>query len=565
MYRKKKKIGFILLIAAAVILAVSLIFSKVKSEKSVTVYSVADLMQSGWGDSSTMTAVVKEGKTQTIKLQEGLVDEICVSEGQEINAGDLLMRYNVESYQLTLQSDKAKLEALEASLEKAKKQLQTYKNLIPSEYAPQETETVIHHTADPVETLSIVDSETSPSEEGNIYNCSTQTVVTGAFLQSLYESKGEAYFNIYVDNVLYGSWSVDGSTLENSPYAKKSNASQTDSKEEESEEKTQESSSTETEVISQSQGEESQEEQEIEEKVEFDDWTLGEGVEFNGDGTVSIDFQTAHYGSFESSVPQEAEWDEYISSGGIEDDGTENYRYSQAELTEMVNNQTKEISFLELQIKEARLTYEKDQLTAKDGQVTATISGTVTELKTVSELSSGDTLMTITGKEKCLVEIDVNEIDLQDLKVGDEFSVTGYESGSVVTAKVSEIGTEPVEGESYSTNPNSSFYPVTASVEDEDAQLRTGEYCQASLNKEEETEGSFYISDMYVRSDNGGHYVMLQGEDGLLKKKYIQTGETLWGSLLEIKSGISQTDYLAFPYGNDVLEGAKTQIGNESE
>ena len=59
-------------------------------------------------------------------------------------------------------------------------------------------------------------------------------------------------------------------------------------------------------------------------------------------------------------------------------------------------------------------------------------------------------------------------------------------------------------------------------------------------------------------------YVMKRGEDGLLMKQYIEVGKTS-GEGYEILSGVTTDDYLAFPYGKEVKEGAKTREGTIDE
>ena len=48
----------------------------------------------------------------------------------------------------------------------------------------------------------------------------------------------------------------------------------------------------------------------------------------------------------------------------------------------------------------------------------------------------------------------------------------------------------------------------------------------------------------------------------LLKKQYVVTGRTVYGSAVEIKSGLTEEDMIAFPYGKDVVEGALTTEEN---
>ena len=44
-------------------------------------------------------------------------------------------------------------------------------------------------------------------------------------------------------------------------------------------------------------------------------------------------------------------------------------------------------------------------------------------------------------------------------------------------------------------------------------------------------------------------------------KQKVKTGKSLWGSYIEIKSGITESDYIAFPYG--VSEGEKVKESDD--
>ena len=54
--------------------------------------------------------------------------------------------------------------------------------------------------------------------------------------------------------------------------------------------------------------------------------------------------------------------------------------------------------------------------------------------------------------------------------------------------------------------------------------------------------------------------------DGKLEKRTVTTGKVLWGGeYYEIRSGLSVTDQIAFPYGKNVVAGAPTEAGDLSE
>ena len=59
-----------------------------------------------------------------------------------------------------------------------------------------------------------------------------------------------------------------------------------------------------------------------------------------------------------------------------------------------------------------------------------------------------------------------------------------------------------------------------------------------------------------IRQEDGKSYVMMADENNQLKKQYVVTGRTVYGSAVEIKSGLTEDDRIAFPYGKNAVEGA---------
>ena len=95
--------------------------------------------------------------------------------------------------------------------------------------------------------------------------------------------------------------------------------------------------------------------------------------------------------------------------------------------------------------------------------------------------------------------------------------------------------------------------------------VENGEWVEVSysLNKEEDSEendNTLTVMKAFVREEDNRKYVYIRGEDGKLKKQYIVTG-TLSDSGYEIISGLSSSDWIAFPYGKNVKEGARTREG----
>jgi multidrug efflux pump subunit AcrA (membrane-fusion protein) len=268
--------------------------------------------------------------------------------------------------------------------------------------------------------------------------------------------------------------------------------------------------------------------------------------------------------------------DSYISDGGSSgSDGTggsiDVSTYTKAELQEMITEKENDLSDLKLDLKEAQLEYDTLKKEVDDGTVTAVINGIVKEVNDPDDAASdGTSVVTISSEGNLYVKGQVDEFSYQDLKAGDTITATSWETGNVFEAKITEVSQYPSSSSSYyssgSTNPNVSYYPFTAVIEEEPEDISSGESVTISFNQSQqsdEDEETIYLPLAYVRTDDGQSYVYLQGEDGKLQKQYVKTGQTLYNYVIQIKGGLKVTDSIAFPYGSSVKEGAKTKIADE--
>ena len=110
-------------------------------------------------------------------------------------------------------------------------------------------------------------------------------------------------------------------------------------------------------------------------------------------------------------------------------------------------------------------------------------------------------------------------------------------------------------------NDKQNYYRDTTALEEENAALRRqlAEMEDAIRQAEADSADSLYLESFFLRSENGKSYVMVRGENDKLEKRWVQTGRDLWGSYTQIRGGLTLEDYVAFPYGRDVVEGAHTQ------
>ncbi len=526
-------IVIVVVILAAIVAGILL--WQTKHAKAVDVYPVSNIYQTYWGDDTSLSGTVSTGKQQNITLKESLINSINVKEGDQVTAGDVLMVYDTTSFQLTLQSDRARIAVLEAQIQQCKNNIAKYKGLQPSENAPKPKETTIDHGE-----LKILDKIDKDMLTGDnlVFQCDAKTVVTANFLKQLRADKTSVELQMYDENTLYGSWYIDGGTLP------ATTIQYVPIDPEPTPDPTNDSSET------------SYKREEVE--AITDDWTLGDSLTFNGEGiSVTLADNTTGYGQFVACTPTEYERYEIISEDGYIPDSSDNYVYSKAELVKMIQQEQEQLAGYELDLKSANLTLQQDELVGENGEVTASISGTVSEVKDTSTLATGDTIFTVRGAESYAVTFFVSELDLSSINVGDSYNLYAYESSTSSTVTVSEIGSTP--NTTYlggGGNPNSSYYPITATVDDPDAQMTIGEWCEVTKISDTDLDSTMYLELMYVRKDDKGYYVMIADENNKLKKQYVRTGKTVWGYMIEIKSGISMEDRIAFPYGKTVKAGA---------
>ena len=152
-------------------------------------------------------------------------------------------------------------------------------------------------------------------------------------------------------------------------------------------------------------------------------------------------------------------------------------------------------------------------------------------------------------------------MELGSVKVGDTVSISSWMTGAACEGTIVSIDDYPTtSGNSWGDgNRNVSYYPFKAFVE-EDAALQANDYVDIQYQKAgtQEQGNSLYLQSWFIRTDNGKSYVMARNEDGRLEQRWVQTGRDLWGSYTQIRGGLTTDDYVAFPYGRDVVEGART-------
>ena len=228
--------------------------------------------------------------------------------------------------------------------------------------------------------------------------------------------------------------------------------------------------------------------------------------------------------------------------------------------------QEKAIKDLEFNIKMAEADYKIMQTEVSDGNVYAEINGTVVSLLSPEEAQmTMQPLLKVSGGGGFYVDCSVSELTKEALQLGQEVTVNDWNTGMVYTGTIDSLGDYPASGDNFSGmgNPNVSYYPFTVFI-DESADLQAGSYVSVMYDTGSAQSG-VYLENPFIRTEQGKSFVYVRGEDGLLEKRSVTTGKSLWGSYTEILSGLTADDYIAFPYGKHVKAGAPAVEGDMSD
>ena len=234
----------------------------------------------------------------------------------------------------------------------------------------------------------------------------------------------------------------------------------------------------------------------------------------------------------------------------------------QKDLAKAIVDKAQEVKEKEVNQRLAKLSLDKKIKELGDGNVYAEFDGTVKAVRNADEAyNNSEAVIELSGGGGYYVTGTLSEMELGSVKVGDTVSISSWMTGAACEGTIVSIDDSPTtSGNSWGDgNRNVSYYPFKAFVE-EDAALQANDYVDIQYQKAgtQEQGNSLYLQSWFIRTDNGKSYVMARGEDGRLEQRWVQTGRDLWGSYTQIRGGLTTDDYLAFPYGRDVVEGART-------
>lgn len=501
-----------------------------------------------WGDSETSYGMVTNDSSQEIYLDSAKsIKNIFVEEGDTVKVGDPLMEYDTAELQIDIERKKLEISTIENNIAMANHKMDSLKSAKPVDKTPPKIDTSELERYQQQDELNNSRPQTD-EHDVNIYNYLTEGSIpynvtrneaTGALIFPAGTAEDPYIYYCNANAYAYGSFfNSIRPTADGTPgkyvrfYVCKKDA--------------------------------------------YGKMLL----EPNADGVLtpvvdtSVSANTAELNG--NSIP--ADYDEsrmwYVFSGNeylptsLADQYMEEFMenatdweepegYTEEELVKEAVETENLLKSLDIQHRQQLLQLQSMQKTASDGIVYAEVDGIVKTVGDPDEYrQDGTAFLVVTGDEGLYVSGTISELLLSDVTVGTVVTANSWESGMTFDATITEISDYPVSGNSWGDgNPNVSYYAYTAYIEDSSA-LRNGEYVDLMISTNQSETGGLFIEKAYVREEDGKSYCMIADENGRLKKQYVVTGRTIYGSAIEIKAGLSEEDMIAFPYGKNAVEGA---------
>ena len=488
-----KRILLILLIAAVVVGGGYGIYRVYWSRSVAKVVAVSSIATDYQGDEVEASGTLTNDQTQSFYLSdENNIQEIYVTQGQQVSAGTPLLKYNTDETaqslsekQISVQQEANDIAITQAQLDKLRTITpvdddSTDENTKPEPQGEEKDKQAYRYLKDTAKPYDGKGTEEAPYR----YLCTDDCYATSAFLKKMQKKQWYCVFEVRDKNQLSG------------------------------------------EIIS--------------------------TTSLNGKHLFTFD---------DDSLYTIRTGEEYIIPD--DDEGNTSKKYTRKELREEISDKQDEL--MELQNSYARDLLEIKQLqeSLSEATVTAKNDGVVLKLIDPAEYEDdGTPFMIVSASDKLYVQQQVDEYSIRQLKVGQKVKGKDWVTGTEFEAVVEKISDAPSTGNmdiGYGgTNSNVSYYTVTASVENTEG-LENGDSVNLSTTIQDEDSGLF-IEKAYCKQEDGKTVVYIRGKKGKLNRREVTAGRTVWGSCIEILDGLSEDDYIAFPYSDTSKEGVRCKV-----
>ena len=474
-----------------------------RGKKIAQVVSLSSYGMDGyWGDSIESYGTVTSEKSQTTYLASGTeVLSVNFAEGDHVEAGDVL---------LTVKKESQNIRGKELEVEKAQ---QVYNANVTRLERLENTTPIPEHIASQADTRdkTYVAEATYYLKEG----CSFMEYEPGQKVVEIsYMYTGEEVGRLY--------YSVD---------------SQKYPLDEEKDAETIESIKSALDAV-----------EDLEAVFDVDEYEVTEEITV---GNWYYDTSNGHIIGHEGIGPHGEIREEYIEPKG----------YTPTQLEEAIDQTKKELARADLDLRIKTNQLEEMRNTNENGEMIAKVSGTVSKVQSADNYNSTQPFMIVSATDEYFISGTIGEFYLDNVHVGDTVAVMSWDNGMSAEAVITDISDNPDTSEESNYymgggNTNVSNYSFKASF-DRSSGIDLGAAVVVTITPDNVEAGGMYIPNFFIRKDSGGNYVMRMNDKNRLEKVYVKIGKSLWGEMLEVKSGLTMDDCLAFPYGNGAMEGIK--------
>jgi HlyD family secretion protein len=555
------------------------------STNKIDVNSVSTLNTGYWDNPSTSTGFVSNSDTQSVLYDASkTITQVFVQEGQQVNAGDPLLSYDLTTLQSAVDTSQLDVEKAQNAITLAEHELKKLLNTTPIPDVVEEPE-IQDHTPAPLPGVPAKDGngfypyvlslsqaeknftaykiyyasttseapEKGPHEEASLWKEERETKESNNtcwyWIEYTYtDGSTNAYdpkdvVEYYSDKQQIPNKEIFLAGTKQNPYVFK---------------------------LSENQGF-------VYGKLFLDNANLNQYLRFDvytNDGEIDSSWlvrcdkfttkQSMNEGDMYSVISHTKEEQKYVEvEQNQSPDNTSGY--TEIELAKAIRDKKQELKTLDLDLRKAKLSLSENKALLNDGIVRAKRSGIVLNIKDLSNpIQDGSAFLEVATGQGTYIKGSISELMLNQIKVGDTISAYCWTSGETFDAKIQSIDTVPSSNSNYngSGNPNVSYYGFEAYAKDA-SKIQAGEYLELTFNLASDTTSSIWLSKAYVKQE-GNKYYVLKDVHGKLKKQYVTVGKIVWGDTMEIKDGLSDTDYIAFAYSKNAKEGVKTQKSSEA-
>lgn len=555
------------------------------STNKIDVNSVSTLNTGYWDNPSTSTGFVSNSDTQSVLYDASkTITQVFVQEGQQVNAGDPLLSYDLTTLQSAVDTSQLDVEKAQNAITLVEHELKKLLNTTPIPDVVEEPE-IQDHTPAPLPGVPAKDGngfypyvlslsqaeknftaykiyyasttseapEKGPHEEASLWKEERETKESNNtcwyWIEYTYtDSSTNAYdpkdvVEYYSDKQQIPNKEIFLAGTKQNPYVFK---------------------------LSEKQGF-------VYGKLFLDNANLNQYLRFDvytNDGEIDSSWlvrcdkfttkQSMNEGDMYSVISHTKEEQKYVE---VEQKPSQDISsgYTEIELAKAIRDKKQELKTLDLDLRKAKLSLSENKALLNDGIVRAKRSGIVRNIKDLSNpIQDGSAFLEVATGQGTYIKGSISELMLNQIKVGDTISAYCWTSGETFDAKIQSIDTVPSSNSNYngSGNPNVSYYGFEAYAKDA-SKIQAGEYLELTFNLSSDTTSSIWLSKAYVKQE-GNKYYVLKDVHGKLKKQYVTVGKIVWGDTMEIKDGLSDTDYIAFAYSKNAKEGVKTQKSSEA-